>query len=154
MNGKACISNRRINLLACVADQSGENFACHSRATASNESVTAPVSACFPDLRSSPGSTSLSESVERRESLKERSRGVVWIELVLRRPQIADIGLDSPLAWTPTTIEVLLAPWIDKPAASCSVLPSAVTVDQLPALRRAKLKLWLLGEESAFDGVD
>ena len=96
----------------------------------------------------------LPDGVYGQNFLTKNALGLVRFELVLRRPQLADFGLDSPLAWTPTTLEELLTPWIDKLAASGSILPTTANMDQLPALLRAKLKLWLLGEESAFDGDD
>lgn len=96
----------------------------------------------------------LPEGVYGRNFLTKNARGLVRFELVLRRPQLADIGLDSPLAWTPTTLEELLTPWIDRLAASGSVLPSLDNIEELPTLLKAKLKLWMFGEESAFDGDD
>ena len=86
-----------------------------------------------------------------RKDLMERSVGLVRFELLLRRPQLADTGLDSPLAWTPTTLEGLLTPWIDKLVGSGAVLPSLANIEQLPPLLKAKLQLWLLEVESAFD---
>ena len=93
----------------------------------------------------------LPEGVYGRNFLTRSARGVVRFELVLRRPQLADIGLDSPLAWMPTTLEELMTPWIDKLASSGALLPTVANIELLPALLRAKLQLWLLGVESAFD---
>ena len=94
---------------------------------------------------------SLPEGVRYRKYLTKKSVGLVRFELVLRSPWLKYVGLDSPLAWTPTTPEELLTPWIDKLAASDALLPSTANMDQLPALLKAKVQLWLLGVESAFD---
>ena len=93
----------------------------------------------------------LPEGVRYRNFLTRKAVGLVRFELVLRSPWLKYLGLDSPLAWTPTTPEELLTPWIDKLAASEALLPSTANMDQLPALLKAKLQLWLLGVESAFD---
>ena len=96
----------------------------------------------------------LPEGVRYRKFLTKKSVGLVRFELVLRSPRLKYLGLDSPLAWTPTTPEELLTPWIDKLAASDALLPSTANMNQLPALLKAKLQLWLLGVESAFDDGD
>jgi hypothetical protein len=96
----------------------------------------------------------LPQGVRYRKFLTKKSVGLVRFELVVRSPQLKYLGLDSPLAWTPTTPEELLTPWIDKLAASEALLPSTANMNQLPALLKAKLQLWLLGVESAFDDGD
>jgi len=93
----------------------------------------------------------LPEGVRYRKHLMKQSVGLVRFELVLRSPQLKYIGLNSPLAWTPTTLKELLTPWVDKLAGSGAVLPSLANIGQLPTLLKAKLQLWLLGVESAFD---
>lgn len=96
----------------------------------------------------------LPEGVYGGRFLTKSTRGLVRFELTLRRPQLTDFGLDSPLAWSQTTVEELLTPWIDKLASSGAVLPSLANIEQLPTLLKAKLQLWLLGVESAFDEGD
>ena len=92
----------------------------------------------------------MSERTYRREQLMAKAVGLVRLELVLRREQLADYGLDSPVAWTSDTAQELLQPWVDRLLQVKGHVPNIALIESLTPALQQKVISWMRGDSLAF----
>ena len=85
-----------------------------------------------------------------RSGLMSKVEGLVRTELTLRREELTERGLDSPLAWTPEKARSLLAAWDNRLRLTDGKVPDAATVDELTPALQQKVRAWILGDATAF----
>jgi hypothetical protein len=92
----------------------------------------------------------MSFNVYGRDALMRKAVGLVRLELVLRREELIDLGLDNPLAWTVETGHALVNRWVDHLKLAEGCVPDVALVDQLTPVLQQKFRAWLYGDEIAF----
>ena len=85
-----------------------------------------------------------------RSGLMSKVEGLVRTELTLRREELTERGLDSPLAWTPEKARSLLAAWDNRLRLTDGKVPDVATVDELTPALQQKFRAWVLGDAIAF----
>ena len=90
------------------------------------------------------------DNVYGRNFLMRMAVGLVRTELTLRREELTDRGLDSPLAWTPETVRSLLAAWDIRLRLTDGKVPDVAAVDGLTPTLQQKFRAWILGDATAF----
>ena len=90
------------------------------------------------------------ENVYRRHALMRMAVGLVRTELTLRREELTERGLDSPLAWTPEKARSLLAAWDNRLRLTDGKVPDVASVDGLTPTLQQKFRAWILGDATAF----
>lgn len=85
-----------------------------------------------------------------RSGLMSKVEGLVRTELTLRREELTEHDLDSPLAWTPEKARSLLAAWDNRLRLTEGKVPDVATVDELTPALQQKFRAWVLGDATAF----
>ena len=90
------------------------------------------------------------ENVYGRNFLMRMSVGLVRTELTLRREELTERNLDSPLAWTPEKIRLLLGAWDNRLRLVGGKVPDVAAVSELTPALQQKFRGWVLGDATAF----
>lgn len=99
------------------------------------------------------GARPIPEGVYTRNALMQVTEGLLRFEFTLRAEELRRLGLASPLTWTPATGRAFLQRNFDFMTRVDGVVPNIVGAGQLTPSCRAKLRAYVLGDVSAFDGA-
>ena len=86
-----------------------------------------------------------------REFLLQRAAALVRFEVTMRRPGLATRHIDTVADWTRDTGRNLLNDYVDKIMNLGGISINVNGLERLTELTRTRLKLWLLGDRTAFD---
>jgi hypothetical protein len=101
--------------------------------------------------REAKGKMAISRWTLNPAKLRAACAAAVRFEVVLRKPALADRGLSKVSDWQLDTAEELLKERIAKLLPLPSVVPNIEGIQCLGAKTALRLKLWLLGDKTAFD---
>ncbi len=89
-------------------------------------------------------------NVYRRHALMREAVGLVRTELTLRREELTEHNLDSPVDWTAKKVRSLLAAWDNRLRLTDGIVPDVAAVDELTPTLQQKFRAWVLGDATAF----